>query len=194
MLEQVVQANVLLHGGRVGFFGGDANKLVEDMKILQPTFFPAVPRVLNKIYDKAQAFINFQLRNNPQIKEKSLIERNIRKPFMDSLGGKVRCILSTAAPIHKSVLQFFTEVLGCELSVTGMESEDQTRSKLFSNSPKDLGGDLKQQSVYQDNHKGASSGLSLKIELAIPFTRNQNPQDIPQPLHLGEVVHYHPSE
>ncbi|GFY69054.1 long-chain-fatty-acid--CoA ligase 5 [Trichonephila inaurata madagascariensis] len=124
MLEQVVQANVLLHGGSVGFFGGDANKLVEDMKILQPTFFPAVPRVLNKIYDKAQAFINFQLKNNPQIKEKSLIERDIRKPFLDSLGGKVRCILSTAAPIHKSVLQFFTEVLGCEV----MEAYGQTET------------------------------------------------------------------
>ncbi|GFQ93948.1 long-chain-fatty-acid--CoA ligase 5 [Trichonephila clavata] len=124
MLEQLVQANVLLHGGSIGIFSGDANKVVEDMKILQPTFFPTVPRVLNKLYDKAQLFINFQMKNNPQIKEKSMTERDILKPFIDGLGGKIRCILSTAAPIHKSVLQFFTEVLGCEV----LEAYGQTET------------------------------------------------------------------
>ncbi|GFX84563.1 hypothetical protein TNCV_723721 [Trichonephila clavipes] len=40
----------------------------------------------------------------------------------------------------------------------------------------------------------ASLGLSLEIELAIPLTPNQDPQDIPQQLQPGEVMHYHPSE
>ncbi|GFX30633.1 uncharacterized protein TNCV_4861571 [Trichonephila clavipes] len=54
--------------------------------------------------------------------------------------------------------------------------------------------DLKQQPVYQDSPKGALSDLSLEIELVIPFSPNQDTQDIPQQLQLGDFMHYHPSE
>ncbi|GFV09918.1 uncharacterized protein TNCV_2318481 [Trichonephila clavipes] len=54
--------------------------------------------------------------------------------------------------------------------------------------------DLKQQPVYQDSSKDTLLDLSLVIELVIPFSPNQDPQDIPQQLYLSEVVHYHPSE
>lgn len=39
-------------GGRVGFFQGDIRLLPDDMKALQPTVFPVVPRLLNRVYDK----------------------------------------------------------------------------------------------------------------------------------------------
>lgn len=39
-------------GGRVGFFQGDIRLLPDDMKTLQPTIFPVVPRLLNRVYDK----------------------------------------------------------------------------------------------------------------------------------------------
>ena len=39
-------------GGAVGFFSGDIKRLLEDMSSLRPTMMSAVPRVLNKIYDK----------------------------------------------------------------------------------------------------------------------------------------------
>lgn len=39
-------------GAGVGFFGGEILKLTEDMLLLKPSVFPAVPRLLNKIYDK----------------------------------------------------------------------------------------------------------------------------------------------
>ncbi|GFT45301.1 hypothetical protein TNCV_2452251 [Trichonephila clavipes] len=54
--------------------------------------------------------------------------------------------------------------------------------------------DLKQQPVYKDSPKDALSDLSLEIELVILFSPNQDSQDIPQQLQLGEFVHYHPSE
>lgn len=123
MLEQVVQANILMNGGSIGFYSGDVNKVVEDMQILQPTFFPTVPRVLNKLYDKAQALINFKLKSCPQ-KENPMTQKDMLKPFLAGLGGKVRSILSTAAPIHKNVLQFCTEGLGCEI----MEAYGQTET------------------------------------------------------------------
>jgi long-chain acyl-CoA synthetase len=47
-----------LLGGAVGFFSGDIKRLSEDMKALQPTMMPAVPRLLNRIYDKVMTEIN----------------------------------------------------------------------------------------------------------------------------------------
>lgn len=39
-------------GARVGFFQGDIRLLPDDMKTLQPTIFPVVPRLLNRVYDR----------------------------------------------------------------------------------------------------------------------------------------------
>lgn len=45
-------------GGAVGFYLGDVRRLSDDMKALKPTVTPAVPRLLNRIYDKVQSDIN----------------------------------------------------------------------------------------------------------------------------------------
>lgn len=45
---------MFLHGCRIGFFRGDVKLLVEDMQELKPTIFAAVPRLLNRIYDKVR--------------------------------------------------------------------------------------------------------------------------------------------
>lgn len=42
-------------GGKIGFFSGSPLRLMEDMQILKPNFFPAVPRILNRIYQSAMA-------------------------------------------------------------------------------------------------------------------------------------------
>lgn len=36
----------------MGFYQGDISLLMDDIKTLKPTFFPVVPRLLNRIYDK----------------------------------------------------------------------------------------------------------------------------------------------
>lgn len=43
------------NGGQIGFFQGDVRKLMDDIKELQPTVFPCVPRLLNRFYDKVQS-------------------------------------------------------------------------------------------------------------------------------------------
>jgi len=40
---------------RIGFFSGDPARLVEDCAKLQPTIFPSVPRLYNRIYSKLLA-------------------------------------------------------------------------------------------------------------------------------------------
>lgn len=44
------------HGARVGFYQGDISLLMDDIKTLKPTFFPVVPRLLNRMYDKVSGF------------------------------------------------------------------------------------------------------------------------------------------
>lgn len=41
-------------GAAVGFYSGNVLKLTEDLSVLQPSVFPTVPRLLNKIYDRVQ--------------------------------------------------------------------------------------------------------------------------------------------
>lgn len=50
--EQGMVAGNTIYGAKIGFYGGDNLKLTEDMRILQPTIFPSVPRLYNKIYAK----------------------------------------------------------------------------------------------------------------------------------------------
>ena len=52
LYERIFSQIMYLYGGRVGFFRGDVKLLLDDMQTLKPTIFPAVPRLLNRIYDK----------------------------------------------------------------------------------------------------------------------------------------------
>lgn len=42
-------------GGRIGYSTGDPLVLLEDISHLKPTLFPAVPRLLNRVYAKVYA-------------------------------------------------------------------------------------------------------------------------------------------
>lgn len=55
MFERLLECIIFQTGAHVGFFSGDIRRLPEDIKELRPTVIPLVPRVLNRIYDKAGA-------------------------------------------------------------------------------------------------------------------------------------------
>ena len=42
---------MISYGIKVGIYSGDVKKLKFDMQVLQPTIFPSVPRLLNKVFD-----------------------------------------------------------------------------------------------------------------------------------------------
>lgn len=94
----------LMAGLRVGFYSGDVRKLLEDVQILKPNFFCAVPRLLNKIYDsmigkvKGQNFIlRTILEKALETKKNNLTEsqqlthwfydRTVLKKMKNALGG-----------------------------------------------------------------------------------------------------------
>ncbi|KAL0079325.1 hypothetical protein J3Q64DRAFT_1664188 [Phycomyces blakesleeanus] len=123
---------LILAGSQIGYFRGDMSLLMNDIQTLQPTFMIIVPRLLNRIYSNiAQATILA-----PGIKGaiarkavSAKIERlssggGVNHAFWDPLifnkiksvlGGRVRTMITGAAPIANDILQFMRIVLGCSL-------------------------------------------------------------------------------
>ncbi|XP_041828912.1 long-chain-fatty-acid--CoA ligase 5 [Melanotaenia boesemani] len=130
MFERVVQTVVYGTGARVGFFQGDIRLLPDDMKTLQPTIFPVVPRLLNRVYDRVQSgakspfkkwLLNFAVESKyAEVKEgivrkNSIWDKLIFNKIQESLGGRVRIMVTGAAPISPSVLNFLRAALGCQI-------------------------------------------------------------------------------
>ncbi|XP_043925118.1 long-chain-fatty-acid--CoA ligase 6 isoform X2 [Protopterus annectens] len=130
MFERMVQSVVYCNGGRIGFFQGDIRLLSDDMKTLRPTIFPVVPRLLNRMYDKIFSQANTPLKRwllefaakrkeaevrNGIIRSDSLWDRLFFNKVQASLGGKLRMIVTGAAPASPSVLSFLRAVLGCQV-------------------------------------------------------------------------------
>nr|KAF6321968.1 acyl-CoA synthetase long chain family member 5 [Pipistrellus kuhlii] len=128
MFERVVQIVVYSCGARVGFFQGDIRLLPDDMKTLKPTLFPVVPRLLNRIYDKVQNSAKTPLKKfllkmaisskfgevkRGIIRRDSLWDKLIFRKIQENLGGKVRIMVTGAAPISSPVLEFLRAALGC---------------------------------------------------------------------------------
>ncbi|KAF7483062.1 Hypothetical predicted protein [Marmota monax] len=130
MFERMVQSVVYCHGGRVGFFQGDIRLLSDDMKALRPTIFPVVPRLLNRMYDKifSQAdtplkrwLLEFAARRKQAevrsgiIRNNSIWDELFFNKIQASLGGRVRMIVTGAAPASPTVLGFLRAALGCQV-------------------------------------------------------------------------------
>ncbi|XP_059180384.1 long-chain-fatty-acid--CoA ligase 5 [Centropristis striata] len=130
MFERVVQTVMYGAGAKVGFFQGDIRLLPDDMKTLKPTIFPVVPRLLNRVYDKVQSgaaspfkkrLLNFALdRKFAEVKQgiirnNSIWDKLIFHKVQESLGGRVRVMVTGAAPISPSVLNFLRASLGCQI-------------------------------------------------------------------------------
>ncbi|XP_046776291.1 long-chain-fatty-acid--CoA ligase 5 isoform X1 [Gallus gallus] len=130
MFERVVQTVMYSCGAKVGFFQGDIKLLTDDMKILKPTIFPVVPRLLNRIYDKIQSGANTPVKKfllnfaatmkmievkQGIIRNDSLLDKLVFKKVQETMGGRVRIMVTGAAPISPSVLKFLRSALGCQV-------------------------------------------------------------------------------
>ncbi|XP_028838570.1 long-chain-fatty-acid--CoA ligase 6 isoform X1 [Denticeps clupeoides] len=130
MFERLIEAVVFCHGGRVGFFQGDIRLLSDDMKALRPTIFPVVPRLLNRMYDKifSQAntplkrwLLNFAAKrkgaevSSGVIRSDSMWDKIFFSKIQESLGGRLRMIITGAAPTSPTVLGFLRAALGCQV-------------------------------------------------------------------------------
>ncbi|NWW78057.1 ACSL5 ligase, partial [Climacteris rufus] len=143
MFERIVQAVVYSCGAKVGFFQGDIKLLTDDMKTLKPTVFPVVPRLLNRVYDKVQSGANTPVKRCllnlavfmkiAEIKQgifrnDSIWDKLVFKKLQETMGGRVRFMVTGAAPISASVLTFLRAALGCQI----LEGYGQTESSAAS--------------------------------------------------------------
>uniref|UniRef100_A0A7N6BGX5 Long-chain-fatty-acid--CoA ligase n=1 Tax=Anabas testudineus TaxID=64144 RepID=A0A7N6BGX5_ANATE len=128
MFERMIQVTMFCHGARVGFYQGDISLLMDDIKTLKPTFFPVVPRLLNRIYDKIlgsvtsplrRALLHYAVRRKQAelrsgiVRNNSLWDKLVFNRIQTSLGGNLRFALTASAPISPTVLSFLRATLGC---------------------------------------------------------------------------------
>uniref|UniRef100_A0AAX7T4W0 Arachidonate--CoA ligase n=1 Tax=Astatotilapia calliptera TaxID=8154 RepID=A0AAX7T4W0_ASTCA len=120
--------SMFCYGARVGFYQGDISLLMDDIKTLKPTFFPVVPRLLNRIYDKIlgsvtspfrRALLNYAVKRKQAelssgvVRNNSLWDKLVFNKIQESLGGNLRFALTASAPISPAVLSFLRATLGC---------------------------------------------------------------------------------
>ncbi|CAM4618222.1 unnamed protein product [Leuciscus chuanchicus] len=129
MFERVVQAMILVHGARIGYFQGDIRFLMDDLTTLKPTVFPVVPRLLNRMFDRIYGQANSSLKRRVLefafrrkqsemlsgiMRRDSIWDKIIFKKVQASVGGRVRMMVTGAAPVSAPVLTFLRAALGCQ--------------------------------------------------------------------------------
>ena len=141
IMETLIMAVLVSRGIRIGFYNGDAKKLLEDAKILKPTCMCGVPRIYQRIFDGAQAklkqmspIIRRIFNKALDIKMRDYTEKGIlTNIFWDNIifnkiknimGGKIRFMLIGSAPMDSYILNFLRCVLSCEIVEGYGQTED----------------------------------------------------------------------
>lgn len=123
--DQVIETYCIYKGASIGFWQGDVRYLMEDIQELKPSIFCGVPRVYDRIYTGTLAKVsaggglkkklfdfayNYKLgyleKGFPQEKAAPILDRLVFDKTKQALGGRVRILLSGAAPLPKHVEEF----------------------------------------------------------------------------------------
>jgi len=126
--ERLCGFSGLLAGGSAGFYSGDVKQLVDDIQALRPTIFVGVPRVFQKVYDRVSQQVEGSMWHRRKLfsyafsSKLSALPKGETTPVWDylvfskvrqRLGGRVRLIVSGAAPLPKPLCEFLQVCLGC---------------------------------------------------------------------------------
>ncbi|KCZ82130.1 hypothetical protein H312_00407 [Anncaliia algerae PRA339] len=130
IFERIVFLTAISLGGKVVFYRGNIKELGNDYKIIQPTFVAGVPRVFNVFKDKIMEevgkkgyFTQWLFKRALQWKYfwqrfgyytsflDSIIFNKVKKQF----GGKIRAMLSGAAPISTDTVKFLQACFSCKI-------------------------------------------------------------------------------
>ncbi|OAY25468.1 probable CoA ligase CCL6 [Manihot esculenta] len=123
--DQIIETYCIYRGASIGFWRGDVRYLIEDAQELKPSIFCGVPRVYDRIYTGTMSKIssggalrkklfdlayNYKLGNLekglPQAQAAPLLDRLVFEKTKQTLGGRVRIMLSGAAPLPRHVEEF----------------------------------------------------------------------------------------
>ena len=195
IMEQLIFTVCLVYGTKTGFFSGNASRLLEDVQALKPTYFCAVPRVYEKIYNgimekisKKGAIIkklfNAALKLKISNYEKygklshALFDPIFFNQIRNSFGGKMEWMLSGGAALQKEILLGLKVIVGCPV-VQGYGQTENAGSALLN-------------SIHDFNTYGTTGGVQNTTELKLIdlpefgyFSTDVNSDGIPEP--RGEI-------
>jgi long-chain acyl-CoA synthetase len=159
-LARVVQMVSLDVGGTLAFWSGDSRKLIGDVAAAQPTHFPSVPRVFEKIHARALARgtegSGVQRRifawavatgrkarpaqragtASPLLQARyALADRLVLSKIRELFGGRLELALTGAAPIPLEVLEFLD---ACGITVLEGYGMTETCAAATLNTPQAL--------------------------------------------------------
>lgn len=129
IFERALCLDYIIVGCRIVCFSGDVQKLLEDMRVIKPTIFLAVPRLFFRINDKIttglaqkSAVAQFLFNTAMNAKLTNLQEKGMTKHYLwdtlvfnkvkKMLGGEIKYMLVGGAPLE-SYIQHRISVLFC---------------------------------------------------------------------------------
>ncbi|MEA2448713.1 MAG: long-chain acyl-CoA synthetase, partial [Thermoleophilaceae bacterium] len=131
VLSRMTQMVALDVGACIGYWHGDKEQMLDDLQDLEPTHFPAVPRIFEKIYEKAQQKADGKIKEKvlekaTQIgkevralervdeepglihkREYNLADKRVLSNVREIFGGNLKLAITGAAPVAKEMLEFF---------------------------------------------------------------------------------------
>src|SRR4051794_5973305 len=158
-LSRMTQMAALDVGATLAFWRGDKDKALDDLREIRPTIFPSVPRIFEKIYEQAQEKggggikgklldkaidVGSQVRAlerkgeqpGPVLKrEYELADKQIFSEVRDLFGGNLRFAVTGAAPVDKTMLEFFD---ACGVLILEGYGATETSAVTAANQPDDF--------------------------------------------------------
>src|SRR3954451_14676910 len=157
-LSRMTQMVAIDLGACIGYRQRDKNLMLEDLKELKPTHFPAVPRIFEKIYEQAHeqadgkikgklfnsaVEIGREVRHKERLGETigpalraeyEVLDRRVLSKVRDLFGGKLEYALTGAAPVAKEMLEFFD---ACGVLILEGYGSTETSAVATANAPDD---------------------------------------------------------
>ncbi|VAI37336.1 unnamed protein product [Triticum turgidum subsp. durum] len=137
IFDQVIGNYCISKGASIGFWQGDIRYLMEDVQLMKPTIFCGVPRVYDRIYTGINQKIqsggliakhlfqyayNYKLGNLmngfKQHEASPFFDKIVFSKIKEGLGGRIRLMLSGAAPLPRHIEEFM-RVTSCSVLAQG---------------------------------------------------------------------------
>ncbi|XRB05902.1 long chain acyl-CoA synthetase [Pycnococcus provasolii] len=172
IFDRVVEEMFLGMGGSIGYWRGDIKLMLEDIAALRPTMFIGVPRVFERIYSRAMEKVNasfvkkflFNWATSTKLKALNsgksaaaatpLFDKIVFATSKKALGGRVRVIISGAAPLSRHIEDFLRCAMCCPV-VQGYGLTESTAASFIA--PPD-------QSEYVGSVGMPMTTIELKVE------------------------------
>src|SRR3954447_3997924 len=158
-LSRMTQMVALDLGACIGYWRGEKDLMLDDLKEIKPTHFPAVPRIFEKIYEQAHEQADGKIKGKlfdsaidigrevrhkqrlgetvgPALRaEYEVMDRRVLSKVRDLFGGKLEYALTGAAPVKQEMLEFFD---ACGVLILEGYGSTETSAVVSANAPDDF--------------------------------------------------------